>query len=93
MNDAPVCPVSLRVNRPNPPLGGNPNGLAKPDPWGPLLAKSDAARAFMHFGWRAAPWSTDMGCILKGGGGLYPRLVVGAVLLAAGEAKRMGGRM
>lgn len=33
-----------------------------------------------------------MGCILKGGGGLYPRLVVGAVLLAAGEARRMGGR-
>jgi molybdenum cofactor cytidylyltransferase len=33
-----------------------------------------------------------MGCLLKGGGGLYARLVVGAVLLAAGEAKRMGGR-
>jgi molybdenum cofactor cytidylyltransferase len=33
-----------------------------------------------------------MGCLLKGGGGLYSRLVVGAVLLAAGEAKRMGGR-
>lgn len=33
-----------------------------------------------------------MGCILKGGGGLYSRLVVGAVLLAAGEARRMGGR-
>jgi molybdenum cofactor cytidylyltransferase len=33
-----------------------------------------------------------MGCILKGGGGLYSRLVVGAVLLAAGEAQRMGGR-
>lgn len=33
-----------------------------------------------------------MGCILKGGGGLYPRLVVGAVLLAAGEARRLGGR-
>jgi molybdenum cofactor cytidylyltransferase len=33
-----------------------------------------------------------MGCLLKGGGGLYSRLVLGAVLLAAGEAKRMGGR-
>jgi len=33
-----------------------------------------------------------MGCILKAGGGLYSRLVVGAVLLAAGEARRMGGR-
>jgi molybdenum cofactor cytidylyltransferase len=33
-----------------------------------------------------------MGCLLKGGGGLYPRLVVGAVLLAAGAAERMGGR-
>jgi len=33
-----------------------------------------------------------MGCILKGGGGLYSRLVVGAVLLAAGEGRRMGGR-
>jgi molybdenum cofactor cytidylyltransferase len=33
-----------------------------------------------------------MGCILKGGGGLYPRLVVGAVLLAAGSGSRMGGR-
>jgi len=33
-----------------------------------------------------------MGCILKAGGGLYSRLAVGAVLLAAGEAKRMGGR-
>jgi molybdenum cofactor cytidylyltransferase len=33
-----------------------------------------------------------MGCILKGGSGLYSRMVVGAVLLAAGEAKRMGGR-
>ena len=32
-----------------------------------------------------------MGCILKGGGGLYPRMRVGAVLLAAGEAKRMNG--
>jgi len=34
-----------------------------------------------------------MGCILKGGGGLYSRLVVGAVLLAAGEGRRMGGPM
>jgi molybdenum cofactor cytidylyltransferase len=33
-----------------------------------------------------------MGCILKGGGGLYSHLVVGAVLLAAGEASRMGRR-
>lgn len=33
-----------------------------------------------------------MGCLLKGGGGLYSRVVVGAVLLAAGSASRMGGR-
>jgi len=33
-----------------------------------------------------------MGCILKGGGGLYSRLTVGAVLLAAGSASRMGHR-
>ena len=33
-----------------------------------------------------------MGCILKGGGGLYSRLVVGAVLLAAGSGSRMGHR-
>jgi molybdenum cofactor cytidylyltransferase len=33
-----------------------------------------------------------MGCILKGGGGLYSRLVVGAVLLAAGSGSRMGNR-
>ena len=33
-----------------------------------------------------------MGCILKGGGGLYSRLSVGAVLLAAGSASRMGMR-
>lgn len=32
-----------------------------------------------------------MGCLLKQGGGLYPRLHVGAVLLAAGEGRRMGG--
>lgn len=32
-----------------------------------------------------------MGCILKQGGGLYPRLRIGAVLLAAGEGRRMGG--
>ena len=32
-----------------------------------------------------------MGCLLKGGGGLYPRLRIGAVLLAAGEGRRMGG--
>lgn len=33
-----------------------------------------------------------MGCILKGGGGLYSRVVVGAVLLAAGAGTRLGGR-
>ena len=33
-----------------------------------------------------------MGCLLKGGGGLYSRLVVGAVLLAAGSGSRLGGR-
>lgn len=33
-----------------------------------------------------------MGCILKGGGGLYARLVVGAVLLAAGAGTRLGRR-
>jgi len=33
-----------------------------------------------------------MGCILKGGGGLYSRLTVGAVVLAAGAGSRMGGR-
>ena len=33
-----------------------------------------------------------MGCILKGGGGLYSRLAVGAVLLAAGEGVRIGRR-
>lgn len=33
-----------------------------------------------------------MGCILKGGGGLYSRLVVGAVLLAAGAGERIGHR-
>ncbi len=32
-----------------------------------------------------------MGCILKQGGGLYARLRIGAVLLAAGEGARMGG--
>ncbi len=32
-----------------------------------------------------------MGCLLKQGGGLYARLRVGAVLLAAGEGLRMGG--
>jgi len=32
-----------------------------------------------------------MGCLLKGGGGLYARLRIGAVLLAAGEGSRMGG--
>jgi molybdenum cofactor cytidylyltransferase len=33
-----------------------------------------------------------MGCILKGGGGLYARVVVGAVLLAAGAGSRLGNR-
>ncbi len=33
-----------------------------------------------------------MGCILKGGGGLYSRLMVGAVLLAAGAGSRIGRR-
>lgn len=33
-----------------------------------------------------------MACLLKGGGGLYSRLVVGAVLLAAGSGSRMGYR-
>lgn len=33
-----------------------------------------------------------MACILKGGGGLYNRVTVGAVLLAAGSASRMGHR-
>ena len=33
-----------------------------------------------------------MGCLLKGGGGLYSRVVVGAVLLAAGAGERLGRR-
>ncbi|MDI9350070.1 MAG: nucleotidyltransferase family protein [Candidatus Symbiobacter sp.] len=33
-----------------------------------------------------------MGCLLKGGGGLYSRLVVGGVLLAAGAGSRLGHR-
>jgi molybdenum cofactor cytidylyltransferase len=33
-----------------------------------------------------------MGCLLKGGGGLYSRVVVGAVLLAAGAGSRLGHR-
>jgi len=32
-----------------------------------------------------------MGCLLKQGGGLFPRLRIAAVLLAAGEGRRMGG--
>jgi molybdenum cofactor cytidylyltransferase len=32
-----------------------------------------------------------MGCLLKQGGGLYPRLRIGAVLLAGGAGRRMGG--
>src|SRR5208282_38029 len=38
-----------------------------------------------------AAGSSSMGCLLKQGGGLYPRLRIGAVLLAAGEGRRMGG--
>jgi len=33
-----------------------------------------------------------MGCILKGNSGLYSRLTVGAVILAAGAGTRLGGR-
>ena len=33
-----------------------------------------------------------MGCILKGNSGLYARMTVGAVLLAAGEGARLGSR-
>ena len=33
-----------------------------------------------------------MGCLLKGGGGLHSRVVIGAVLLAAGSGSRMGTR-
>jgi molybdenum cofactor cytidylyltransferase len=33
-----------------------------------------------------------MGCLLKGGGGLYGRLMVGAVLLAAGSGSRLGNK-
>jgi len=33
-----------------------------------------------------------MGCLLKAGGGLHPRLAVGAVLLAAGAGSRLGHR-
>ena len=33
-----------------------------------------------------------MGCLLKGGGGLYSRVVVGAVVLAAGAGERIGHR-
>jgi CTP:molybdopterin cytidylyltransferase MocA len=33
-----------------------------------------------------------MGCLLKGGGGLYSRLVVGAVVLAAGAGAPLGHR-
>lgn len=33
-----------------------------------------------------------MGCILKGNSGLYARMSVGAVLLAAGAGSRLGGR-
>ena len=45
----------------------------------------------------SAPFTTQtdrvkiMGCQFKQGGGLYPRLRIGAVLLAAGEGSRMGG--
>jgi CTP:molybdopterin cytidylyltransferase MocA len=33
-----------------------------------------------------------MGCLLKGNSGLYSRMTIGAVLLAAGAGSRMGGR-
>jgi molybdenum cofactor cytidylyltransferase len=33
-----------------------------------------------------------MGCLLKGGGGLYNRVAIGAVLLAAGSGSRIGMR-
>ena len=33
-----------------------------------------------------------MGCLLKGNSGLYSRMTVGAVLLAAGAGSRLGGR-
>ena len=33
----------------------------------------------------------NVGCVLKGGGSLYSRMTVGAVLLAAGSGSRMGG--
>jgi CTP:molybdopterin cytidylyltransferase MocA len=33
-----------------------------------------------------------MGCLLKGASGLYSRMTIGAVLLAAGAGRRMGGR-
>ena len=33
-----------------------------------------------------------MGCILKGGGGLYSRVIIGAVVLAAGAGERIGRR-
>jgi molybdenum cofactor cytidylyltransferase len=32
-----------------------------------------------------------MGCLMKQGGGLFPRLKIGAVVLAAGQGARMGG--
>ena len=32
-----------------------------------------------------------MGCLMKQGGGLFPRLRIGAVVLAAGQGARMGG--
>jgi molybdenum cofactor cytidylyltransferase len=32
-----------------------------------------------------------MSCIFKAGGGLYPRMRLGAILLAAGESRRMNG--
>ena len=37
------------------------------------------------------PGDDSVGCLLKQGGGLYTRLRIGAVLLAAGEGRRMGG--
>jgi len=48
----------------------------------------------MRWQWERRPSVavTEMGCLLKGGSGLYSRMSIGAVLLAAGAGRRMGGR-
>ena len=48
----------------------------------------------MRWQWELRPSVavTEMGCLLKGGSGLYSRMSIGAVLLAAGAGRRMGGR-